>query len=83
MSLANIQGKLSRKEMKNIMAGSGGACLSRSCTLYANGQTYSGSCGIRGYNGSGGSTNPTWASCLCQTSYGPYFPSSGTSHCVV
>ena len=27
MSLANIQGKLSRAEMKNIMAGSGAACL--------------------------------------------------------
>jgi hypothetical protein len=26
MSLANIQGKLSRAEMKNIMAGSGGKC---------------------------------------------------------
>ena len=26
MSLANIQGKLSRAEMKNIMAGSGGSC---------------------------------------------------------
>ena len=26
MSLANIQGKLSRAEMKNIMAGSGGDC---------------------------------------------------------
>jgi hypothetical protein len=27
MSLANIQGKMSRAEMKNIMAGSGGACM--------------------------------------------------------
>ena len=26
MSLANIQGKLSRTEMKNIMAGSGAGC---------------------------------------------------------
>ena len=26
MSLANIKGKLSRAEMKNIMAGSGGNC---------------------------------------------------------
>jgi len=31
MSLANIQGKLSRAEMKNIMAGSGS-----SCTCYSN-----------------------------------------------
>ncbi len=27
MSLANIEGKLTRKEMKNIMAGSGTSCL--------------------------------------------------------
>ena len=27
MSLANIQGKLSRAEMKNIMAGSGSGCV--------------------------------------------------------
>ena len=27
MSLANIKGKLSRTEMKNIMAGSGGCCM--------------------------------------------------------
>jgi len=38
MSLANIQGKLSREEMKNIMAGSGfdGGCgdsCSGSCTF--------------------------------------------------
>jgi len=26
MSLANIQGKMSRSEMRNIMAGSGGCC---------------------------------------------------------
>lgn len=29
MSLANIQGKLSRAEMKNIMAGSGTNCLGK------------------------------------------------------
>ncbi len=27
MSLKNIQGKMSRKEMRNIMAGSGGCCV--------------------------------------------------------
>jgi hypothetical protein len=32
MSLASMQGKLSRAEMKNIMAGSGGANCSDSCT---------------------------------------------------
>lgn len=33
MSLANIQGKLSRTEMKNIMAGSGDGCqgLGKAC----------------------------------------------------
>jgi len=30
MSLANLQGKMSRKEMKNIMAGSGG-CNNKIC----------------------------------------------------
>jgi|LakWasMet15_LOW5_FD_contig_61_739405_length_307_multi_6_in_0_out_0_1 hypothetical protein len=29
LSLANIQGKLSRAEMKNIMAGSGNGCVER------------------------------------------------------
>ncbi len=32
MSLANIQGKLSRTEMKNIMAGSGGDNCPTNCT---------------------------------------------------
>lgn len=31
MSLANIAGKLSRAQMKNIMAGSGGGCRVGSC----------------------------------------------------
>lgn len=31
MSLANIQGKLSRTEMKNIMAGSGSAYCGQTC----------------------------------------------------
>ena len=31
MSLANIQGKLSRKELKSIMAGSGDACATQKC----------------------------------------------------
>jgi NADP-dependent 3-hydroxy acid dehydrogenase YdfG len=37
MSLANIQGKLSRTEMKNIMAGSGSGCTVKcvSCTTDA------------------------------------------------
>ena len=32
MSLAIIQGKLSRTEMKNIMAGSGGGCCSHNAS---------------------------------------------------
>lgn len=31
MSLANIQGKLSRKELKSIMAGSGDTCATQKC----------------------------------------------------
>ena len=38
MSLANIQGKLSRAEMKKIMAGSGGACPYTACDLNCNSQ---------------------------------------------
>lgn len=38
MSLANIKGKLSRVEMKNIMAGSGGySCVSPEATCKCNG----------------------------------------------
>lgn len=43
MSLANIEGKLSRAEMKNIMAGSGS-----SCDVYCGSGSYytcSGTCG--------------------------------------
>lgn len=35
MSLANIQGKLSRTEMKNIMAGSGGCSVGCASGFYA------------------------------------------------
>lgn len=37
MSLANIQGKLSRKELKEVMAGSGfgGTCYSKQCSEFA------------------------------------------------
>ena len=43
MSLANIKGKLSRVEMKNIMAGSLTTC-SGSCDVTVNGTTTKGSC---------------------------------------
>lgn len=39
MSLANIQGKLSRTEMKNIMAGSGSFCKSEGSPCGPNGAT--------------------------------------------
>jgi hypothetical protein len=74
MSLANIQGRLSRTEMKNIMAGSDG-CSSKPCTLYdgATGLTYPGYCGF---------SNPGLI-CECVTTYGVYLPPEGQqSHCV-
>ena len=45
MSLANIQGKLRRTEMKNIMAGSGNfyhCCIGRDCIICYN---YKPACG--------------------------------------
>ncbi len=74
MSLANMDGKLTRKEMKNIMAGSSG-CKTVSCSVYVSGTTYYGSCGGK----SGGNT----LSCYCLTSYGDYQVgnSSGMSNC--
>lgn len=46
MSLANMQGKLSRKEMKDIMAGSGGgpSCSTRDCIAIVNGEPKSAIC---------------------------------------
>jgi len=82
MSLANIQGKLSRAEMKNIMAGSGtGNCKSSICTVYdsSTGKTYNGNCGY--YNLSPG--NPLTATCECVSSFGFYTPNGGTSSCWV
>lgn len=80
MSLANIQGKLSRAEMKNIMAGSGSStCMvGASCTLFANGITYAGSCDAGWGGGSG-----AYIACGCSTQYGVYTPTSngGISRC--
>ena len=81
MSLANIQGKLSRAEMKNIMAGSGSKCSYSGCTVYDSytGKTYAGSCGyISAVPG-----NPLTSNCECVTSYGYYNPNGGTSNCWV
>ncbi len=71
MSLANIQGKLSRAEMKNIMAGSGSGCRSGSCSLYVNGTTYHGFCSAEVVHNGGGTYN-----CRCFTSYGSYIPTN-------
>ncbi|MDP1844411.1 MAG: hypothetical protein Q8K64_13420 [Sediminibacterium sp.] len=79
MSLANIQGKLSRAEMKNIMAGSGAVChVNKPCTLHAEGQNYTGVCDAGFGGGSGG-----WMACGCATSYGVYTVGSngGVSIC--
>jgi hypothetical protein len=56
MSLANIQGKLSRAEMKNIMAGSGdgsgcnSSCDSK-CSNTCNGVATTGNCGLNSASG--------------------------------
>jgi hypothetical protein len=78
MSLANIQGKLSRTEMKNIMAGSGENCSSGPCTVYDSNSnaTYPGNCGL--YDVGGG-----LYVCECKTSFGFYDPKGGTSHCYI
>ena len=57
MSLANIQGKLSRAEMKDIMAGSGTAC---SCHAHYNSN---GSLHSYGWNLCGGDANPAGTTC--------------------
>jgi hypothetical protein len=77
MSLANIKGKLSRNELKSIMAGSGTGCRIGACTVYnsANGQTYSGSCGIYVHSGHGGSH------CMCGTSLGHYVSTNNYAAC--
>ena len=67
MSLANIKGKLSRTEMKNIMAGSG--CGTGPCTVYDGTRTHSGRCGFNFY------------ACECITDLGYYIPNGGVSHC--
>lgn len=45
MSLANIQGKLSRKELKNIMAGSGDNGCGDTCAGSVSTCSFSSSCG--------------------------------------
>lgn len=76
MSLNLATKELSRKELKGIMAGSGGGCNSYSkCSLYANGVFYQGFCTYVFGSNTG--------TCYCGTSYGIYTPSSngGASRC--
>jgi natural product precursor len=72
---------LSREELKSVLGGQMLsreeallACDSRPCSVWVEGNTYSGTCGI--YDVGGG-----YYICECVTSYGPYPPSGGTSHC--
>lgn len=45
MSLANIQGKLSRSEMKNIMAGSGSVAVQKRCACVGSSTSFLIGCG--------------------------------------
>lgn len=54
MGLANIKGKLSRAEMKNIMAGSGGRCFDRH--TYCGSTSQAGTCETNSNN-----------KCVCNT----------------
>lgn len=57
MGLDSLKGKLSRAEMKNIMAGTTAYCIvGLSCSLYAGGQTYLGNCDA----GFGGGSGDIW-----------------------
>jgi hypothetical protein len=83
LSLANVQGKLSRAEMKEILAGDesldGAVChVGLSCSLVVGGTTYIGTCDAGFGGGSGG-----YMPCGCATSYGVYEPTSngGVSRC--
>ena len=54
MSLANIQGKLSRSEMKNIMAGSGSGCYTGDdCSLKQSACVFAGLSGKARSTGAG------------------------------
>ena len=82
MSLANIQGKLSRAEMKQIMAGSGSICRSGTCSVYntTDGVTYSGTCNT--YVHADHSGNGTSSShCICWTSLQHYNSSNNYAAC--
>lgn len=70
--LQNLGTRLSALEQKKILGGYG--CGTQSCSVFTGTGTYFGNCGI--YDVGGGVYI-----CECVTSYGPYQPTSGTSHC--
>jgi hypothetical protein len=85
MSLAAIQGKLSRNEMKQIMAGSGGGAICKwfgTCTVYSNGTTYSGTCGVYTHSGAHPGSSAS-SHCMCITGLGHYTTTSGSYSCTV
>ena len=65
MSLANIQGKMSRSEMKNIMAGSGEYCSLLTC--FGSCIVYGGACGevTGGHCGRGASDRRCYCTVVC------------------
>jgi hypothetical protein len=77
LSLSNVIGKLTRNEMRYVMAGSGSTCKTSDCTVYDSntGMTHTGTC------------ESTWGNnivtCYCLSSLGDYNVgnSSGMSHC--
>lgn len=78
ISLSNVISKLSRNQMRYVMAGSGGMnCKTGGCSVYDSnsGQTYSGTCQ--------GTTGNNSTSCYCLTALGSYDVgnSSGMSSC--
>lgn len=79
LGLDSLKGKLSRAEMKDIMAGTAAYCvIGLSCSLYDGSKTYYGECDAGFGGGSGG-----YMECGCSTSYGVYTPTSngGISRC--
>jgi hypothetical protein len=79
MDLDSLKGKLSRAEMKDIMAGASAYCMvGLGCSVYADGINYPGNCDAGFGGGSGG-----YMVCGCSTQYGVYTPTSngGISRC--
>lgn len=61
LSLSNVIGKLTRNEMRYVLAGSGGIACGQPCILYYNGSNHSGMCNIFALPGGGP------AGCYCNS----------------